>query len=67
MGEIVNLRRVRKARARAESAQHAAENRAINGVSKAERDGQSKRRSAAEKALDHAHVLPLAKEEEPQS
>lgn len=52
MGEIVNLRRVKKARARDEAAQRAAENRARAGVSKAERKAEAKRRAAAEMGLD---------------
>jgi hypothetical protein len=38
MGEIVNLRRARKARARDDAAQAAAENRALHGQTRAQRD-----------------------------
>jgi hypothetical protein len=37
MGEIVNLRQVRKQKARAEKEKHAGENRALHGRSKAEK------------------------------
>ena len=38
MAEIVNLRRVRKLRARADAENTAAENRALHGRTRAERD-----------------------------
>jgi hypothetical protein len=38
MGDIVNLRRIRKRREREEASQRAAENRARHGRTKAERD-----------------------------
>lgn len=40
MAEIVNLRQVRKAKARADKERAAAENRALHGRSKAERERQ---------------------------
>ncbi len=48
--EIVNLRKARKAKARADKEQRAAENRAVHGRSKAEkaRDMQAKVRIARE-------------------
>lgn len=63
MGEIVNLRRVRKARARDDAAQRAAENRAFHGLNKAERVAEAKRGALLEKALDHARLLPLPSRE----
>jgi hypothetical protein len=47
MGEIINLRRARKAKARAEKEATAAANRAAFGRTKAEKD-------AAKTAADHA-------------
>jgi hypothetical protein len=41
MGEVVNLRRARKAKARGEAAQAAAENRAKHGRSTAERKAEA--------------------------
>lgn len=41
MGEIVNLRREKKRRARAEAEALAAQNRALHGRTKAERDGEA--------------------------
>ncbi len=58
MGEIVNLRRVKRARARDEAAAQVAENRTRTGMSKAEREAETKRRSIAELRLDGAK-LPL--------
>jgi hypothetical protein len=49
MGEIVNLNRVRKAKAKAEAAAKAAANRASHG------------RSKAEKAADRAEVTRLGR------
>jgi hypothetical protein len=63
MGEIVNLRRARKARARDEAAQRAAENRARAGMSKAERAAEAKRKELAARTLDHVRLLPLPKGE----
>ncbi len=47
MGEIVNLRRARKAKARAAADQKAAANRTLHGQSRAARDA-----AAAEQALE---------------
>lgn len=52
MGEIVNLNRVRKDRARAEAKTAAAVNRGAHGRSKAERTKAAKERSAADRLLD---------------
>ncbi|WP_294536192.1 DUF4169 family protein [uncultured Rhodoblastus sp.] len=52
MGEIVNLRRVRKARERLADAALAAENRVRHGLSKAERTGAENSKARAEKTLD---------------
>ena len=62
MGEIVNLRRARKARARDAAAQRAAENRARHGASKAEREVEAKRQTLANARLDGAK-RPLPPEE----
>lgn len=52
MGEIVNLRRVRKARARVVAAKEAAANRAKHGRSAAERDAAQTARTLEEKRFD---------------
>lgn len=52
MGEVVNLNRVRKDRARAEGRTAAAANRATHGRSKAERTRADKERARADKLLD---------------
>ncbi|GAC1488620.1 MAG: hypothetical protein NVS2B11_14070 [Acetobacteraceae bacterium] len=54
MGEIVNLRRVKKWRVREAEAAEAAVNRALHGRTKAERDAQRKQRAAADRTLDGA-------------
>jgi len=52
MGEIVNLNRVRKDRAKAQARSTAAENRAVHGRSKAERDRTEAERERAARLLD---------------
>jgi hypothetical protein len=52
MGEVVNLNRVRKDRARADAKSAAKANRAAHGLSKAERDKAEKARARAERLLD---------------
>ncbi|HYC67994.1 DUF4169 family protein [Brevundimonas sp.] len=52
MGEVVNLNRVRKDRARAEKKADAAANRGAHGRSKAERTKTAKERAAADRLLD---------------
>ena len=52
MGEVVNLRLKRKAKAREDAADKAAENRAVFGRSKAEKDLTSARNKQAESKLD---------------
>ncbi len=59
MAEVINLRLARKAKARASSAQQAAENRALHGQTKAAKRTQV---DAAERA---ARLLDGAKREEP--
>lgn len=49
---LINLRRVRKAKARAEAAEHAAENRARHGESKAERALTHATEAAGRRFLD---------------
>ena len=49
MGEIVNLRQVRKQKARAEKEKLAGENRALHGRSKAEKDRDRLTSDKAEK------------------
>ena len=52
MAEIVNLRRVKKQRARAEAAEQAAANRAKFGRSKAEKQADTLEARRAAKVLD---------------
>ena len=52
MAEIVNLHRARKARIRAESDAKAAENRALFGRTRQERDRQSAERAQAVRKLE---------------
>jgi len=56
MGEIVNLRRVKRARARDDAAVAAAANRARSGTSKAQREAEAKRQALAEQRLDGAQL-----------
>ena len=52
MAEIVNLRQVRKAKARADKESQAATNRAKFGRTKAEKAVESAKKSIADKRLD---------------
>lgn len=52
MGEVVNLNRVRKDRAKAEAKTVAAANRASHGRTKADMSQAAKERARAEKLLD---------------
>jgi len=54
--EIINLRRARKAKARAEAQTSAAENRAKHGVSKAARE-KTKRTKSQERSRLEAHRI----------
>lgn len=54
MGEIVNLRQIKKQRARAESAEQAAANRARFGRTKAEKQAEALELKRATKVLDGA-------------
>ncbi|PKB24925.1 uncharacterized protein DUF4169 [Novosphingobium kunmingense] len=54
MAEIVNLRLVRKARARGAAADKAAQNRALHGLTKAERTRQKTEAERAARMLDGA-------------
>ena len=56
MGDVVNLRRFRKARERAGRAEDAARNRAASGRTRAERDASADAAKRAAAALD-AHRL----------
>ncbi len=56
MAEIVNLRRVKKAKARAEKAAEADANRTKHGVAKSARD-LAKARGEKEKKIVEAHKL----------
>ena len=52
MGEIVNLRKVRKQAGKQQDAKRAAANRLLFGQSKAERDGQADRAAKLNRLLD---------------
>jgi hypothetical protein len=56
--EIINLKRVRKAKARAQKAEQAAQNRASFGQSKAERAAHEAEASRQAQALDGAERIP---------
>jgi len=58
MGEIINLNRARKARAKAEDKALAAANRAAHGRSKAEKILSALERYRAEKQLDGQKLEP---------
>ena len=52
MGDVVNLRQVRKLKSRTERQEAAAQNRAVFGRTKAERDREQRLREKAGLALD---------------
>ena len=56
MGDIVNLRRVKKAKLRAEATVQAAENRSRSGRTKQEREADAKRDALAARTLDGARL-----------
>lgn len=58
MGEVVNLRRARKGRARAEEERRAAQSRRLHGRPKAERRAEEAERALAERRLDGSHLAP---------
>jgi len=58
MGELVNLRNMRKRAARREAAQQAAENRLAFGRSKAERTLAKARAEQAQRVLDGSRIEP---------
>jgi len=58
MSEIVNLRQVRKAKARATAADKAAENRLRFGTSKAERKAEAASREIKRRRLDGHRRTP---------
>jgi len=54
MGEVINLRRARKAKARVDAASTAAANRAAFGRTKAERAADAAEKARHDKTLDGA-------------
>lgn len=56
MGEIVNLRRVRKAKARDAEAAQAAENRRLSGLTRSERKAIETERKRVARSLDAARI-----------
>jgi hypothetical protein len=63
MAEIVNLRRVKKSRARADAAAEAAANRAKHGRTREERDAQAQRAARQDRVLDGLRLEPDCGEE----
>lgn len=57
-GKIVNLRTERKRRGRADAAEKAAQNRALHGRTKTERQVEQARREAADRAHEGRKVEP---------
>ena len=58
MGEVVNLRRARKRKARAEDETAAAANRRLHGVPKCERTVSKAKASLEQRALDARRLAP---------
>ena len=58
MGDIVNLNKARKARARAQAKAGAAANRSLFGVKKADKDGAKVERERASRKLDQSKLDP---------
>jgi Domain of unknown function (DUF4169) len=59
MGEVVNLRRARKAKARADAEAHAQVSRAKHGRAKAERNAEKSKTMLVERRLDaHRRETP---------
>lgn len=54
MGEVINLRRARKARVRADAQEKAAANRVAFGRTKAERDAAAAEKTHQQRLLDGA-------------
>lgn len=54
MAEIINLNKVRKARAKADEAKHASENRAKHGRTKGQKSKEELEREKMREALDQA-------------
>lgn len=54
MGEVINLRRARKARVRADAQEKAAANRVAFGRTKAERDAAAAEKTRQQRLLDGA-------------
>jgi hypothetical protein len=65
MTEIVNLRRVRKQRARAEAAADAARNRALHGRTAAQKAQEHLEQSQARQSLD-GHLMVAARPQTPE-
>ena len=62
--EIVNLRRVRKERARIEKERKAEENRRLFGLDKAERQRQVKEKDRQSRAFDGHEIRPTHTDDE---
>ncbi|ODT20791.1 MAG: hypothetical protein ABS35_18955 [Kaistia sp. SCN 65-12] len=63
MADIVNLRMVRKQKARTEKEREAEQNRALHGRSKAEREQQRRTSEKAGKFIDGHRLSPETGEE----
>lgn len=65
MGEVINLRQYRKAKARAEAETKAGTNRAQFGRKKGERDHQATLDGLIQRRLDGARIRPSEDEPKP--
>lgn len=65
MAEIINLRRVRKRRARDDAAAEAQAARAVHGRTKAERLAQAQSQALRDRRLDNARLSDPAGDGEP--
>ena len=65
MADIINLRKARKAKARADSEQRAVENRVLHGMPKAEKDAIRLEKERAEARLSGLRLVGAASPDKP--
>lgn len=65
MADIINLRKARKAKGRAESEQRAVENRILHGMTKAEKDAIRLEKERAEMRLSGLRLVGGASPDKP--
>lgn len=65
MAEIINLRKARKERARSDAERRAEDNRALHGLSKAEKSLAKARREQEEARLSGLRLIGLAAPDKP--